>query len=197
MPRHGQPDPPERLETGRLILRPLDRTDTHPYARMLADRRVWTFIPPVYWRAGPRNRIRTWRSRIRAGQAYHFVIRTRDDNKFVGEIALHHLDWENKNGEIGYHLVRQHWGKGFATESAQRICDWAFRELRLHRLEAETTEGNRASDGVLKKLGFHLEGRRPEQVWIGGKWRASLEYGLLKAHFRGRLDQLRQSVIPF
>ena len=189
MRRRGHPKIPDQLATGRLILRPLRETDKGPYARMFADRRMWTFIAPTYWQAGPRNRIQAWRRAIRSGRAYHFVIRTRAENKFVGEIALHHLDWDDRHSEIGYHIVRSQWGKGFATESADRLCQWAFQTLRLRRLEGETTEGNRASDAVLKKLGFHLEGRRPGRNRIGKGWRTSLEHGLLKSNYRRRPKQ--------
>lgn len=188
--RPRNPHIPDQLATSRLILRPLDRTDTRPYARMFADRRMWTF-EPAYWKEGPRSSTRAWRRSIRSGKAYLFVIRTRDENKFVGEIALHHLDWDNRHGEIGFHIVSSKWGKGFATESANRLCDWAFRGLRLHRLEAETTEGNLASDAVLKKLGFRLEGRRPERNRIGKTWRTVHQYGLFKPRFRSRSDQPR------
>ena len=185
MPRRGHPKIPDQLKTKRLILRPQNRTDKGPYARMFADRRMWTF-EPSYWQAGPRKRIKGWRGAIRSGKAYHFVVRTRDQNEFVGEIALHHLDWDNRHGEIGYHIVRSHWGKGIATESSDRLCRWAFQTLRMHRLEAETTEGNHASEAVLKKLGFRLEGRRPDRHKIGKRWPASIEYGLLRSNYRKR-----------
>ncbi len=182
MRKRSHPDAPDQLVTSRLILRPFDRTDAKPHARMFADRRMWTF-EPAYWKGGPRGSIRAWRRSMRSKKAYHFVIRMRDKSKFVGEIALHHLDWDNRHGEIGFHIVSSQWGKGIATESAYRLCDWAFRDLRLHRLEAETTEGNLASDAVLKKLGFSLEGRRPKRNQIGKKWCAAHQYGLLKSHF--------------
>jgi len=59
---------------------------------MIADRRMWTFLTPAYWRRGTRYRIRRWRQLIRSQEAYHFIIRTRDENKFVGEIALHSVN---------------------------------------------------------------------------------------------------------
>ena len=189
MRRRSHPRIPDRLATPRLILRPLDRTDRADYARMFADRRMWTFVFPTYWQQGARRQTRSWRRAIRSGRAYHFVIRTRDENEFVGEIALHHIDWDARHAEIGYHILRSQWGKGFATESSARLCRWAFRDLRLHRLEAETTEGNHASEAVLRKLGFRLEGRRPERNPTGKTWRASHEFGLLKQHYRRRSNQ--------
>ncbi len=186
MRRRSHPDVPDHLATARLILRPLNRTDASAYARMFADQQLWTFIPPAYWREGARSRARSWRRLSRSGEAYHFVIRTREENDFVGEIALHHLDWDWPCAELSYRIVRSQSGKGFATESANRLCHWAFQTLRLHRLEATTTEGNHASEAVLRKLGFRLEGSRLERDRIGKTWVAAHEYGLLKPYFRRR-----------
>jgi ribosomal-protein-alanine N-acetyltransferase len=190
MRRRSHPDVPDHLSTPQLILRPLNRMDAKPYARMFADRRLWTFIPPAYWRAGARSRARSWRRLNRSGDAYHFVIRTRKEDDFVGEIALHHLDWDWPCAELSYRIVRSQWGRGFATESANRLCNWAFQTLRLHRLEATTTEGNHPSEAVLKKLGFRLEGTRVERDRIGKEWVACHEFGLLKPYYRRRKTQL-------
>lgn len=184
MHRRAHPDVPERLATRRLVLRPLKRTDEKPYSQMFADRRLWTFIQPYYWQAGARSRARSWRRLNRSGEAYHFVIRTREENDFVGEIALHHIDWDWPCAELSYRIVRLQWGKGFATEAADRLCRWGFQTLRLHRVEAMVTEGNHASEAVLKKLSFRLEGIRPERDRVGKRWVALHEFGLLKPNYR-------------
>jgi [ribosomal protein S5]-alanine N-acetyltransferase len=114
------------------------------------------------------------------------VIRTREENDFVGEIALHHVDWERRIAELSYRIVRSHWGKGFATESADRLCHWAFETLRLRRLEAMTIDGNDASESVLTKLGFRLEGTLRERDLVGKTWLDAHEFGLLKQDYRRR-----------
>ena len=182
--RGSHPAVPDRMATRRLILRPLNRTDATPYARMFADRGVWTFIQPIYWRPGPRRWAQSWRRLNRSGEAYHFVLTTREDNDFVGEIAIHHIDWDWPCAELSYRIIRSQWGKGFATEAADGLCRWAFQTLRLHRLEAMVTEGNHASEAVLKKLGFRLEGTRPERDRVGKRWVALHEFGLLKPDYR-------------
>ena len=185
MARQRHPSIPDKgIVTSRLILRPLDRGDARAYGRMIADRRMWTFLTPAYWRRGPRYRIRRWRQLIRSQEAYHFIIRTRDENEFVGEIALHSVNWPNRHAELGYHIVRSQWGKGYATESSERLCRWAFGTAGLRRLEAETAQGNTSSENVLRKLGFRREGHRLERSRIGTRWVSANEYGLLKRQFQ-------------
>lgn len=179
-----RPTIPRRLITERLVLRPLRKEDAVPYERMYRDRKMWRFLPAGVWGPGGRKRIASWRKRNRAKQAYHFIIRTRADDTFVGEMAVHHLNWDCRYGELGYHIERSQWGEGYATEAAAALVRWCFERAKLHRLEAVTSEGNAASSRVLEKLGFRKEGRRPERARLGTRWVAELEYGLLASDAR-------------
>ena len=59
--------------------------------------------------------------------------------------------------EIGWHLAKRHWGKGFATESARRMLDYGFNDLGLEEVHAVLYSGNRRSKAVVKRLGMrHL-----------------------------------------
>lgn len=156
---------------------------------MYRDRRMWSFLPAGVWEKGGRKSIRAWRRRNRARQAYHLIIRTRRGDVFVGEIAVHHLDWDSRTAELGYHIERSQWGKGYATEAAAALTHWCFEHARLHRLDAVVSEGNAASVRVLRKLGFKKEGRRPERARLGRRWVAELEYGLLATDFRNRRSE--------
>ncbi|MFW6198962.1 MAG: GNAT family N-acetyltransferase [Gemmatimonadota bacterium] len=56
--------------------------------------------------------------------------------------------------QLLYGLLPEHWGRGLATEAAQRICDHAFVDLGFRLVEAATDAPNRASSGVLRRLGM-------------------------------------------
>jgi hypothetical protein len=62
------------------------------------------------------------------------------------------------NFEVGFHLVQRCWGKGFATEAAFGALEYAWEKLRLSKVYAGHHPGNRASDKILKKLGFEFIG---------------------------------------
>jgi len=59
--------------------------------------------------------------------------------------------------EIGYRLARSVWGKGYATEAAKAVRDYAFNVLRLERLIAMIDPSNIASIRVAEKIGMHYE----------------------------------------
>ena len=60
--------------------------------------------------------------------------------------------------ELGFHIVREHWRKGFATEAAQAVVEYAFDKLRATKLFAGHNPKNTASGKILMKLGFKYVG---------------------------------------
>jgi RimJ/RimL family protein N-acetyltransferase len=59
--------------------------------------------------------------------------------------------------DIGWHLLREHWGQGLATEAAQVSRDYAFAQLRVERLVAAIHPENSASRRVAEKIGMTLQ----------------------------------------
>ncbi|MBV9151389.1 MAG: GNAT family N-acetyltransferase [Alphaproteobacteria bacterium] len=58
------------------------------------------------------------------------------------------------NYELGFHLVKRCWGRGFAIEAARGALDYGWRELRLAQVFAGHHPDNHASRRILDKLGF-------------------------------------------
>lgn len=72
-------------------------------------------------------------------------------------------------GIIGYDLVRGHWRQGIMTEALTAMLRFGFDRMALNRIEAEVEPGNVASETLLRKLGFRLEGTlRESGYWRGG-----------------------------
>lgn len=56
--------------------------------------------------------------------------------------------------EIGWMLAEPHWGKGYATEAAQAVLDYAFATLGLPHIYSQTSDSNLASTRMMQRLGF-------------------------------------------
>ena len=84
------------------------------------------------------------------------------DGTHIGDLCFKGLD-ENGVAEIGYGVLEQYQGQGYATEAVQAACLWAFRHAEVRMLEAETDPGNAASQRVLEKCGFHPNGTFGEE----------------------------------
>ena len=76
-----------------------------------------------------------------------------------------------RSGYLGYNAFVPHNGRGYMTTGLRAVVSRAFRQLRLHRLEANIQPDNAASRRLVKRLGFKLEGFSPRSLKIAGKWR--------------------------
>jgi len=78
----------------------------------------------------------------------------------IGSIGLMlGADVHRFTAELGYWLAEPFWGQGIMTRAVQAMVEFAFAELKLHRVRAEPYAANPASARVLEKAGFLLEGR--------------------------------------
>ena len=92
---------------------------------------------------------------------------------------MYEWDKENNNADLGYWLHPEHWRQGVMQEALVAVLQHAFRQMRLHRVEAEVDPENLASSRVLSKLGFQLEGRRREVAWKNNRYSDMDYYALL------------------
>jgi RimJ/RimL family protein N-acetyltransferase len=75
----------------------------------------------------------------------------------IGAAGLQHLA-DGEEIEVGYRFLREHWGRGYATEAARAAIRFAFDEIGLDRLVAVTLPTNRASRRVMEKCGLSFVG---------------------------------------
>lgn len=80
---------------------------------------------------------------------------------------------------VGYWLAEASQGKGLATRALDEAVQVAFRDLRLHRVQAETVPSNARSQAVLDRVGFVQYGVAPAYLQIAGLWQDNLLYQLL------------------
>jgi len=171
------------LVTGRLVLRELRLDDAHAVATRAGDRRVARFliaVPTPYpvslatrWIAA---RIAWWSQ----GRGVTLAIARREaPNELLGSVSLRRFA-RDRRAELGYWLAAPVWGHGFATEAAQAVVDFGFRELGLARVYAQVLAGNRASLAVLDKLGMVSEGVKRQHVNKARRLHDVVLYGLLR-----------------
>ncbi len=80
----------------------------------------------------------------------------------IGDLCFKGLG-ENGAAEIGYGILEEYRGQGYATEAVQAACRWAFQHTEVKSLEAEIDAGNTASRRVLEKCGFRANGAFGEE----------------------------------
>lgn len=89
-------------------------------------------------------------------ESYYWVIREKLTADFIGLVSLdpHH---DGNYLEISYQFLPNWWGAGYATEVVQEIINFAFKELNLSKVIAETQTANISSCKLLEKLKMELE----------------------------------------
>ncbi len=101
-----------------------------------------------------------------------FLICKNNDGAIVGSINLSQIFRGNfKNAYLGYYLGEKFTRQGFMTEAVKILLQFAFRELMLHRIEANVQPQNAASIAVLQRMSFTKEGFSPKYLKVGGRWR--------------------------
>lgn len=76
-----------------------------------------------------------------------------------------------RSGYLGYYAFTGFERRGLMSAAVRLVVRQAFRELRLHRLEANIQPGNDASIALVRACGFRLEGYSPRYLKIRGRWR--------------------------
>jgi [ribosomal protein S5]-alanine N-acetyltransferase len=159
-----------RLETPRLVLRRLSPDDVDSLAPYMADPEVMRYMggrtmTPEETAA----RIERFMEIFELDGIGQFGVERKEDGLVLGRCGI--LNWETDpwrpvaraetdkptETEIGYMLGRPHWGRGYATEAATAVRNYAQGELGEERLIALIQEGNDASKRVAEKLGMAYE----------------------------------------
>lgn len=103
-----------------------------------------------------------------------------------------------RHGNLGYWLGRPAWGRGLATEAVALACHLAFEHCFCIRADAFTRVENAASQRVLEKCGFHLDGTLRANVQKDGAWHDEAFYTLLRKEWEAapRLPVTLEGTLP-
>ena len=114
-----------------------------------------------------------------------FVICRREDGAIVGSINLSQVFRKAfQNAYLGYSLGVKYTGKGYMTEAVNLMLRFAFKDLKLHRVEANVQPENLPSIAVLKRCGFTKEGFSRKYLKIAGKWRDHERFAIIREDWK-------------
>lgn len=106
----------------------------------------------------------------KADNTYSFTIYERATWTPIGNTSLMDVDWRNRTAEFGILIGEADArGKGYGTEAARLMLDYAFTALGLHSLHLRVHEYNLAGVRAYEKAGFTQFGRRRESQLMGGR----------------------------
>jgi RimJ/RimL family protein N-acetyltransferase len=173
------------LSGERLSLRTFEEEDVEFVSDGVNDPSVWK---SVGGQSTPTNRLlerEFFEDVSHDGDAVAFV--ATDGETPVGMVELQPIDWEKGVAEVGVWIAATQQGNGYATEAMRLVVDYAFDQLRLHKVRTEVFDFNEASRRLMDRVGFEREGVLREEDYVDGRYVDVHRYGLLESEReRGR-----------
>lgn len=170
------------LETERLNLTQLVGADAPLFFKMRTDPSVQQFMD--------RDREKTVEASLQKIQeidqtridnkAINWALRLKGSDEMIGDLGMWRFDFEHHRAEVGYSMRPEFQGKGLMREALNRMLDYAFQEIKVHSIEANTHPDNERSISLLKKVGFRQEAYFTENYYYKGKFSDSRVFSLLE-----------------
>ena len=162
------------IETERLLIRDFTQSDAADLHEILGDDETMEHCEPSYDFEKTKEFLTSFCiGRKGSGAAVH-----KESGKMMGYILFKRQD--EGVYEMGWIYNRQFWRQGYAYESCKAVIDYAFGELKAHKIFAEAIDSVK-SVGLLQKLGMQLEGvQRSQTKDLHGNWADLYFYGLLE-----------------
>jgi RimJ/RimL family protein N-acetyltransferase len=180
----------EPVLTERLLLRLFRPGDLDDVTAFQADPEIVRYL---YWEPRSRDESREWlAARIAAdrlgaeGDAVALAVERRSDGRVIGSVNAWWRSVEHRQAEIGYVLVGDAHGQGFAYEATAALLDVLFPMLDLHRVYASTDARNSGSAALLGRLGMRQEAHLRENEWFKGAWGDELIFAILRREWEQR-----------
>ena len=120
-----------------------------------------------------------------AGSLVPFWITVKGSDEIAGRVSFFNLAYGGMMScATGYHLDKDHTGKGYMTEALEAACSFMFKEYKMHRIEAFILPENEPSIKLILRAGFTGEGRRNSYMHINGQYRDHEAFYLLEPDYR-------------
>ena len=163
-----------------IALRPIDLDDwpaVHEWASTLEACRYQAWGPntPAETKAFVAQAVSQWSHQLQ--DRYVWIAEEQRMPVGLGELRISSREW--RQGEIGYVVHVDHWGRGVGTAIARALLGVAFDSLNLHRVMATCDPRNLASAAVLQKVGMTFEGQLRHTMQIRDGWRDSSVFSVL------------------
>jgi ribosomal-protein-alanine N-acetyltransferase len=172
-------------------VRPLRRRDAAAWVEVRRRNRAW--LAPWEGRSAQsadlgwadRNTLpgylamlRAARQEARAGRALPFAVTY--DGSFVGQVSVSTIvRGAFDSASVGYWVDERVAGRGVTSTALALVLDHCFREVGLHRVEADVRPENAASLAVVRRMGLREEGLHRRFLYIDGAWRDHLCFAVL------------------
>lgn len=147
-----------RLETDRLILRRYEEADIDMQYKIITDNRLSKYIKfPNLTKEEELEYIKDCIKNADDSKYEKWVITLKDNNIPIGNISVNEINKKNNYCTVGYVIMYEYWGKGYASEALKIVSDYLL-DSGYYLVECSCNELNKQSSRVMEKAGFKKDG---------------------------------------
>lgn len=113
--------------------------------------------------------------------AVRCAIVTEECDDIIGLVSLMDINYINRSAILHIMIGESGQGKGAGTFAVKAMCEYAFKNYGLHRIELDVLADNKRAQHVYEKCGFVQEGIKKQAVYKNGEYKDMLFYALLNS----------------
>lgn len=174
------------IETERLLIRDHIETDISSLHKFISDEKAMYYLPEIKTNTLDESKENLYEAvkeaQLENRTKYFFAITLKESSEYVGEIG-YTVIIDSASGKVvnlGYFILKDFWGRGFVTEAAKAVIDYAFKQGDIVKIETGCVKENFGSEKVMKKAGMIKEADLKKHVLLHSELRDRVEYRLLK-----------------
>lgn len=161
-----------------LKMRPLRLTDINYMMAWVNDPEVIKNLQHFNKRFTKKDELEYVRKILKSKNDFVFSFFTQANN-YIGQGGIHQISQENKLGRLSIIVKREHWDKGYAQEMLPALVNYAFENLKLHKIWLMHWKENKKAEHLYKKLGFKKEGILKDEYYWRGKYHDMIRMAII------------------
>ena len=176
-----------KLETDKVILRPMQHSDIASFARLTNDASVWRYFTFLLNNSAELQRwVEVALKEREEGKRIPFTIIEKVTGEICGSTSLGSISYYDKRIEIGWSWLAKHYqGTGINFHAKFSMLSYAFDVLDWERVEIKTDNLNERAKQGLRKIGAKEEGvLRSHMTMWNNRRRSSIYYSVLKDEWK-------------
>jgi ribosomal-protein-alanine N-acetyltransferase len=174
-----------QLETERLILRNYHETDLVNLHTLKSNSSVWMYSDKDVLTdiEETKKYLDITLQNYKRSKFEFQVLYLKNTEEYIGEAGILSYRLNSNRGVLGYNLLPEYWGNGYATEITKSLVKYSFEVIKMERVEALVADGNVSSRRVLEKSGFTLEGILRNYARIKNNYCNVYYYGMIRKEY--------------
>ena len=170
------------LETDRIILRGIIKDDIPGIYKFYSGSESLKYIARDLFIKIEQavEKVNLFQKNYEERKAIWWTFTQKPKDEFIGFGGLFEISKESNKAEIGYGLLPEYWGNGIMSEVVEKLIDFGFNEMKLHKIYGRITPGHIASIRVLGKFGFRKEGVLRDDEFAQNRYFDTAIYSLIK-----------------